>query len=205
MSSHWIVSVACLVGLCGVARAQTFKYQSFKPAGAKQTIFALVNSRGDVVGTYYDDKFVQHGFFRSAGGVVFSVDPPSSTGTVASGIDGAGCICGYFGDKEGAYHGFVRKSRAPMYRLMPQRYDTDHRNGDEFYGQCRWSISRCSRDRAWIPSRSEWHRHLARRAACTRHGGDLNQRCRPDRRWLHRYERSSARIRSRAERGIPLV
>src|SRR4029077_10444263 len=53
---------------------------------------------------------VQHGFFRSAGGVVFSVDPPSSTGTVASGIDGAGYICGYFGDKEGSYHGFVRKS-----------------------------------------------------------------------------------------------
>src|SRR5689334_5590152 len=95
----WSACALVLIGVCGAASGQSFKYQEFVPAGSTQTVLASINARGDVVGIYYDLKSVQHGFYRSAGGSIFSVDPPESQGTIATGIDGRGDISGYYGDK----------------------------------------------------------------------------------------------------------
>jgi len=89
---QFAVSVLVLFGIDSAVQGQNFKYQEFVPAGSTQTVLASINARGDVVGIYYDLKSVQHGFYRSAGGSIFSVDPPESQGTIATGIDGRGDI-----------------------------------------------------------------------------------------------------------------
>jgi hypothetical protein len=98
-----------------------------------------INPAGAITGTYYDESGVQHGFLRSAKGIVASFDPPGSTftvpqsinaaatitgfytfttfdapdgvsGTYGQGINSAGTIVGYYGDANFFLHGFVRGS-----------------------------------------------------------------------------------------------
>src|SRR5271163_2125506 len=110
-SPRWPAAyVLLLLSLVGAAAAQTFNYVSFLPAGATQTVPTSVSARGDVAGYYFDLKFVQRGFFRSASGAIFDVDPPGSSGTVVTAIDPQGIVSGYYQDKAASYHGFVRRS-----------------------------------------------------------------------------------------------
>jgi hypothetical protein len=65
-----------------------------------------INNAGQVVGIYYSATGM-HGFFRSAGGQVSSVDYPGAANSEATGINDVGQIVGtYFGST--GVHGYLR-------------------------------------------------------------------------------------------------
>jgi hypothetical protein len=71
------------------------------------------NDSGEVVGTYTDAGFVQHGFLRYPNGYITTFDAPVAgggpgQGTVAFAVNDAGVIAGTFQDANNVYHGFLR-------------------------------------------------------------------------------------------------
>ena len=62
---------------------------------------------------------VQHGFFRSAGGVYTTIDDPlGAGGTQALGINNAGQIVGTYSDSSGKSHGFLYNPNANTYSTL---------------------------------------------------------------------------------------
>jgi hypothetical protein len=66
-----------------------------------------LNNWGAVTGSYIDGNFVQHGYLRSSGGKIVTVDPAVSIYTFVDGINGFGAITGYYVDPSDVYHGFI--------------------------------------------------------------------------------------------------
>jgi hypothetical protein len=64
-----------------------------------------INDMGQVVGSYLDNIFNNHGFLYS-GGVYTTLDVPLAEFTTATGINGSGQIVGYYTDASGI-HGFL--------------------------------------------------------------------------------------------------
>jgi len=64
------------------------------------------NDSGQIVGSYYDSTFGEHGFLLS-GGAYTSFDPPGSISTQASGINSSGQIVGFYLDYSGYSHAFL--------------------------------------------------------------------------------------------------
>jgi hypothetical protein len=82
----------------------------FDVAGARDTYPLGINAEGEIVG-YWDVKpGVSHGFYRSASGLIFSLDVPNagSGGTTAFAINDVGQASGYYVDTSGLIHGFVQ-------------------------------------------------------------------------------------------------
>lgn len=73
--------------------------------GARATLAYGINANGDVVGTYVDQNFKNHGFLLTAG-QYSSIDPPGSLFTEARGINEDGDIVGDFVASDGNLHGF---------------------------------------------------------------------------------------------------
>jgi len=74
--------------------------------GARVTAALGINANGDVVGTYVDQNFKNHGFLLSAG-QYSSIDPPGSLFTEARGINANGDIVGDYIPSDGNFHGFL--------------------------------------------------------------------------------------------------
>jgi probable HAF family extracellular repeat protein len=74
--------------------------------GVVSTSVTGINSRGQIVGDYYDANGNVHGFLLSAGQYT-TIDPPNSAATVAFGINAQGQIVGGYGDANGNVHGFL--------------------------------------------------------------------------------------------------
>jgi len=72
---------------------------------ARVTAALGINANGDVVGTYVDQNFKNHGFLLSAGQYT-SIDPPGSLFTEARGINANGDIVGDYIASDGNFHGF---------------------------------------------------------------------------------------------------
>jgi uncharacterized membrane protein len=66
-----------------------------------------INSRGQVVGNYFDANFNGHSFLLSGGRYIGLNDPNGVNGTFAAGIDDSGEVVGLYVDANGLTHGFL--------------------------------------------------------------------------------------------------
>ena len=93
--SGLLAAIAFVLTLIAPVRAQVREYTTIAPSGARSSTAFGINARGDVVGTFVDQNFVQHGFLLSKG--EFTVlDVPQAQGTVARGIGPDGEIVGNY-------------------------------------------------------------------------------------------------------------
>jgi probable HAF family extracellular repeat protein len=81
------------------------------PNGVLGNYASGINSRGDVVGTFYDVNFGVHGFLRTSGGQYTTLNDPNAGGvygeTSAKGINNRGQIVGFFHEANGTNHSFL--------------------------------------------------------------------------------------------------
>jgi probable HAF family extracellular repeat protein len=87
--------VALMLTLVAPVRAQEREYTTIAPQGARSSTAFGINARGDVVGTFVDQSFVQHGFLLSKGEFTV-IDFPEAQGTIARGIGPSGEIVGSY-------------------------------------------------------------------------------------------------------------
>jgi len=67
-----------------------------------------INPAGAITGFYVDASSAQHGFIRSANGVITEFDPPGSIFTNPNAVDEPGEITGFYFDANFVGHGFLR-------------------------------------------------------------------------------------------------
>ena len=104
------------IGMCFIlsafgieAQAQEREYSTIAPPGARSSTAFGINARGDVVGTFVDQSFVQHGFLLRKGEFTV-IDFPGARGTIARGISPRGDIIGSYslpGDPAIGSRGFL--------------------------------------------------------------------------------------------------
>lgn len=91
-----LLSVLTLVlMLVAPVHAQDREYSTIAPSGARSSTAFGINARGEVVGTFVDQSFVQHGFLLSKGEFTV-IDFPGAQGTIARGIGPSGEIVGNY-------------------------------------------------------------------------------------------------------------
>jgi hypothetical protein len=87
-------------------------FTTFDAPGAISTYTASVdalNPSGDVVGGFPDGGFVNHGFVRTAAGVLSQIDgSPTAASTYITGISPGGLITGIYFDQMWVAHGLLR-------------------------------------------------------------------------------------------------
>src|SRR5712691_7410871 len=119
--SFWPVTAVLLLLAAAPLCAQTdprYTYLTIDDPNAFQsasfgtgTTAAGVNDQGTVVGFFYDQNLVVHGFKMEGGNITTFDFPGASTfrfnGTVPSGINNAGSIVGMYQDTGGVGHGFL--------------------------------------------------------------------------------------------------
>jgi hypothetical protein len=81
---------------------------SFQGTGCPSDCPTSLNVEGQITGIYIDANFVFHGYLRSPGGRIVTVDPVGSIFTFSDGINDLGSITGYYADANVVYHGFLR-------------------------------------------------------------------------------------------------
>lgn len=132
--SGLLLVLALVLALGASVRAQDREYVTVAPHGARASTAFGINARGDVVGTYVDQSFVQHGFLLSNGEFTV-IDFPGAQGTIARGIGPSGEIVGNYwlpGDNpQLAARGFQRTKKGEFLRV---RYGDPH-------PQYRWEIA----------------------------------------------------------------
>jgi hypothetical protein len=80
--------------------------------GPSGTVLRGINDRGWVVGGYFDQNSVEHGFLFRKPNSFLSFDYPDALSTRLSGINKAGLVCGSYVDSVvGARHGFIGRLR----------------------------------------------------------------------------------------------
>jgi uncharacterized membrane protein len=103
--------VASLLLLSVAARADdTPKLVSFDAPGAGPagTFAYSINSKGAIVGWYYDSGNVSHGFLRAPNGTMTTIDAPAASSTYAGNINAEGVVTGDYTDANFVSHGYVR-------------------------------------------------------------------------------------------------
>jgi uncharacterized membrane protein len=93
--SGLLLVLAFVLALGASVQAQDREYVTVAPNGARASTAFGINARGDVVGTYVDQNFVQHGFLLSKGEFTV-IDFPGAQGTIARGIGPSGEIVGNY-------------------------------------------------------------------------------------------------------------
>src|SRR6516165_7884444 len=77
----------------------TYTYQTIDPPGSTYTIAESINSKGEIVGLYYDSQLtpgqIEHGFLYNHG-TYTTIDPPGSNETIATDINSGGQIVGVY-------------------------------------------------------------------------------------------------------------
>ncbi|MCA1603360.1 MAG: hypothetical protein LC776_17545, partial [Acidobacteria bacterium] len=86
---------AFVLTLVAPVRAQEREYTTIAPSGARSSTAFGINARGDVVGTFVDQNFVQHGFLLRKDEFTV-IDFPGARGTIARGISPDGDIIGSY-------------------------------------------------------------------------------------------------------------
>jgi len=84
----------------------TFKFKEVKFPGAAGTTAYGVNNSGVIVGQYYDQNGVFHGFMLDHGKGT-TIDDPNGTNTLCAGINSGGAIVGQYTAPSGDNHGFL--------------------------------------------------------------------------------------------------
>jgi hypothetical protein len=80
---------------------------TFQVAGAAITMPSGINCSGAVVGSYQGSTSTDHGFVRSAAGVVHTFSIPGAIETYGVGMNDSGVIVGSYQDTSYASHGFL--------------------------------------------------------------------------------------------------
>lgn len=78
----------------------------FPGSVASSTGVGGMNSRGDIVGIYFDAAFVEHGFLLQRGSFS-TIDFPNAVSDSASGINDRGEIVGTYENADGSVHGYL--------------------------------------------------------------------------------------------------
>ncbi|HVN03868.1 MAG TPA: hypothetical protein VMT86_05580 [Bryobacteraceae bacterium] len=68
----------------------------------------IINDAGVIAGPYFDGTKM-HGFIRTSDGSFYTIGPPGSTYTYASGLNNLGAVTGIYADASYNEHGFVRQ------------------------------------------------------------------------------------------------
>src|SRR2546429_6521675 len=89
-----VLSLGILLSPLVVAHAASYTFTTIDVPGAIQTNANGINSRGQIVGVYYD-SLVNHGFLDDAG-TLTTLDVPGGLNTVAFGINKTGHIVGKY-------------------------------------------------------------------------------------------------------------
>jgi uncharacterized membrane protein len=90
-----------------VPSAGTSDYQG---TGCYSDCPVALNNLGEIAGTYVDASYGYHGYLRSPGGALLTIDPPNSIETIPTGISELGVVAGYYLDANNVFHGFIRTS-----------------------------------------------------------------------------------------------
>jgi probable HAF family extracellular repeat protein len=111
MHRHLLVAVVVILGVLlgerDVVQAASFTFTTLDVPGASTTSAAGINSRGQIVGFYFDSvDGPVHGFLYDAG-VFTTLDVPGAISTQAWGINPRGQIVGIYSDTERQQHGFL--------------------------------------------------------------------------------------------------
>src|SRR5512132_1974576 len=126
-----LLAVSALVlTLVAPVRAQEREYTTIPtPLGTLSSTAFGINARGEVVGTFVDQSFVQHGFLLSKGEFTV-IDFPGAQGTIARGIGPSGEIVGNYwlpGDNALlAARGFLRTKKAEFLNVRYGDPDPQH-------------------------------------------------------------------------------
>jgi probable HAF family extracellular repeat protein len=119
--------------LRGFVRDRRGDYDGFDAAaGAPDRVTTPwdVNDRGAIAGTYAvgsaadPDSAQFHGFVRSPGGAIRTVDVPGASITGANGINNRGAVVGTYVDADGRSHGFLLE-RGALTPIDPPRAAAD--------------------------------------------------------------------------------
>lgn len=83
-------------------------YTTLDPSGAVFTVARAINSRGDIVGFFFDNSGL-HGFLTNASTLTSftTINFPAAVATQATGLNDAGDIVGLYLDTSGGIHGFL--------------------------------------------------------------------------------------------------
>ena len=87
--------VVFVLTMVATVRAQEREFSTIAPPGARSSTAFGINARGDVVGSFVDQSFVQHGFQLSKGEFTV-IDCPGARATIARGISPDGEIVGSY-------------------------------------------------------------------------------------------------------------
>ena len=121
--------LALVLTLVAPVRAQEREYITIAPTESRASTAFGINARGDVVGTFVDQNFVQHGFLLSQGEFTV-IDFPEAQGTIARGIGPSGDIVGSYwlpGDNPLlAARGFLRTRRGEFLNVRYGDPDPQH-------------------------------------------------------------------------------
>jgi len=117
--SGLLAAFAFVLTLVAPVQAQERVYTTIVPLGARSSTAFGINARGDVVGTFVDQNFVQHGFLLSKGEFTV-IDVPEAQGTIARGIGPDGDIVGNYwlaDDPAVAARGFLLTKKGEFINL----------------------------------------------------------------------------------------
>ena len=103
----------------GFYRDKEGNFTTFEPEGAVTTMPTGINARGEVVGRFFTETYLDpvgpcHGFYRNVDGTMTEISYPGASYTCPSSINAAGEVSGYWSDGV-EWHGFV----ANKGELMP--------------------------------------------------------------------------------------
>ena len=87
-----------------------FSQVGYPGAGCNSLFFSYpsgINDDGWIVGTYYDQNCVTHGFLLINGDPPVSFDPEGSDDTIVYGVNGLGEIVGFYFDSSYNQRGFI--------------------------------------------------------------------------------------------------
>jgi uncharacterized membrane protein len=114
-----LTTLVFVIALSIASFAQSREYVTVAPEGSLFSIAYGTNARGDIVGTFVDEQFRQHGFLLRKGAYTV-IDFPEAAGTDVRGINPRGEIVGnywYENDPAVALRGFRRSSKGVMESL----------------------------------------------------------------------------------------
>lgn len=127
--SGLIAGLTLVLTLVAPVRAQEREYTTIAPQGARSSTAFGINAQGDVVGTFVDQSFVQHGFLLRKGEFTV-IDFPEAQGTIARGIGPSGEIVGSYwlpGDNPLlAARGFLRTKKGEFLNVRYGDPDPKH-------------------------------------------------------------------------------
>jgi hypothetical protein len=105
----WVVGFyGALTGAHGFLRNPNGKITLFDPSGSSSTLPKVINTGGEIAGTYIDAHGAPHGFVRDEQGNLTSFIPEQSSSFYVNSINASNEIVGSYTDSNNVQHGYMR-------------------------------------------------------------------------------------------------